>query len=345
MNLTVLLIAAYLPLLPVLLLILRSRSFGRGSVGTFLKLFFLGAAAAVPAFLMEAGASLAVLILLEIFPENAFGGNLAMVSAFLRYLLAAALIEEGWKHFVLRTSTWKQMTMETVSDGAAAAAVVGAGFSAVMYAAWQAGNSIVPAEMDVLHRALPDFLRAGAVSSFLFALLFVPSHFGFSGFMGALYGVAKRSEQKNHGGRAGFMLVVSYLLPVIVHGICAAMIGYGIMEDKLLFLTLGFVSEALLALLIMGALASAREDSLYADSMDLLPPAPVDFADSEEFADFAEAGGQAADHDAAASGTIPGEDSVSGTDPGENAAAEVENDGGYGFGEAAGTVDDDAAPT
>ena len=61
MNLTVLLIAAYLPVLPVLFIILRSGSFGRGSAGTFLKLFFLGVAAAVPSFLMEAGAMIALL--------------------------------------------------------------------------------------------------------------------------------------------------------------------------------------------------------------------------------------------------------------------------------------------
>ena len=44
MNLTILLIAAYLPLPLLLFMILRSGSFGKGSIGTMLKLFFLGVA-------------------------------------------------------------------------------------------------------------------------------------------------------------------------------------------------------------------------------------------------------------------------------------------------------------
>ena len=52
MSPVILLIAAYLPILVVLFMVLRSGSFGKGSVGTLLKLFFLGAGAAVLAFLM-----------------------------------------------------------------------------------------------------------------------------------------------------------------------------------------------------------------------------------------------------------------------------------------------------
>lgn len=71
MNLTVLLIAAYLPLPFILFMILRSGSFGKGSVGTLLKLFFLGAAVAVPAFLMEASCLFVIKLILGIFPEGA----------------------------------------------------------------------------------------------------------------------------------------------------------------------------------------------------------------------------------------------------------------------------------
>lgn len=112
MNISVLLIAAYLPLLPILFLILRSGSFGRGSAGTFLKLFFLGVAAAVPAFLMEAGGMLAVTVLMKVFLSGSREESLYLISAVLRYVLVAAVIEEAWKHFVLRKSTWTQMTME-----------------------------------------------------------------------------------------------------------------------------------------------------------------------------------------------------------------------------------------
>ena len=69
MNLTVLLIAAFLPLPVLLFMILRSGSFGKGSIGTMLKLFFLGVASAVPAFLMEAGCLLVISVFLGLFPD------------------------------------------------------------------------------------------------------------------------------------------------------------------------------------------------------------------------------------------------------------------------------------
>lgn len=290
MNLTVLLIAAYLPLPIILFMILRSGSFGKGSIGTMLKLFFFGVAAAVPAFLMEAGCLLVINILLGLFPDGAFGGNMPIVSAVLRYFIAAALIEEGWKLFVLHASTWKQMIMENIPDGIAASALVGTGFSAVMYGAWQAAYYVVPADMDAVRRAMPDFLGAGPVIAFLFALLYIFSHFGFSGIMGAFYGIAKGSEQKEHGKRAGFMLFVSGLLPIFLHGFCMTLIGYGISEEKTLWVVIGLALEVILALLMVMMLSRASD----ADGNDTsfgTENQPVDFADSEEFADFAEAAG------------------------------------------------------
>ena len=132
MNLIVLLIAAWLPLLPVLFILLRSGSFGKGSLGMLVRLFFLGVAAAVPAFLMEAGALIVVTILFRLFPDPEGGRGLLVLSVILRYMVVTAVIEEAWKHFILRVSTWKQMTMETAADGIAAAGVVSAGFAAVL---------------------------------------------------------------------------------------------------------------------------------------------------------------------------------------------------------------------
>ena len=291
MNLTVLLIAAYLPLPFILFMILRSGSFGKGSVGTLLKLFFLGAAVAVPAFLMEASCLFVIKMILGIFPEGAFGGNLPLVSAILRSLIAVALIQEGWRLFVLRKTTWKQMTMETLADGIAASAVVGAGFSMVMYGAWQAVFRLLPANLDAVRDAFPDFLHAGTVTAFIFALLFMFSIFGFSGLMGAFYGIAKREEQKDHGGRAGFMLFLSFLLPVLFHGLCAALIGYGIAEAKVLWLAIGLVLEVLMGFLMAAELGRTSDQASGEDQFGT-GEKPVDFADSEEFASFAENSGK-----------------------------------------------------
>lgn len=291
MNLTIILIAAYLPLFPLLFLILRSRSFGKGSRRIFFKLLFLGLLAAVPAFLMAAGGLGAAAVIFRLFPENAEGKQAALFSVLLRYVLAGALIEEAWKHFILRISTWKQMTMETVGDGIAAAAVVGTAFSAVLYLAWQAAYHVLPPDLEILRSAMPDFLSAGPVAAFIHALLFIPSHFGYAGLMGVLYGFAKGSEQKKHSGRAGFMLTVSFLLAVLAHGVIESLVGYGFVTGQKLWLILGFAAEALLAFLMASALVAVRDSSLEAALGQDEPEPPVEFADSEEFADFAEAEG------------------------------------------------------
>ena len=284
MNLIVLLIAAYLPLPFILFLILRSGSFGRGSLGTLFKLFFLGVASAVPAFLMEAGALLAVSILLRLFPEDASGGMLPVLTVVLKYVIVIAVIEECWKHFVLRVSTWKQMTMDTVGDGIAASTLVSAGFAAVMYGAWMAGYCLIPEDMEFVRSGMPEYLSAGPVSTFLFALLYIFTHFGYSGFMGALYGVAKGSEQKEHGGRAGFMLGVSLVLPILVHGGVAALTAYGFMTGQVLWLALGLAAGTLLGALMVSVLRSSKNEVDFLQTADK----PVEFADSEEFAEFAE---------------------------------------------------------
>lgn len=297
MNRTVLMITAFLPLIPMMAVTLRSGAFGRGSVGMLFRLFFLGVISAVPAFLMEAGCMLAVSVAMRIFPA---AGNFVQIRTLLRYVLAAALIEEGWKHFVLRSSTWDKMIMETVADGIAASAVVGIGFSAVIYAAWQVSDLLIPADMEVLRAAMPEFLHAGAVASFLFALLFIPSHFGYSGLMGALYGLAKGSEQKEHGIRAKLMLFISFLVPVTAHGAFSASLGYGIGENKILWMGLGFLGEALCALIVGMAMGAARDDMLadrYGVGGEEEEMEDVDFADSEEFAEFAEAAGGKKDGD------------------------------------------------
>lgn len=313
MNVAVLLIAAYLMLIPVLYLVIRSGAFGKGSGGTLLKLFFLGAAVAVPAFLMEAGLLLLVTVVLRLLRDGQFTGGFLLVSCILRYVLATALVEELCKLFVLRSVTWKQMTMEKITDGTAASAVVGAGFSAVMILAWLAAWSLVPEDMASLRNAMPDFLRAGAVISFLFALLYIPSHFGYSGFMGSLYGVAKGSEQKNHGGRAGFMLFVSFMMPFLVHSACMVMIGYGIAGESLLWIILGLAAEVLLAAAVMKTLSGAkREGKLLEEEADT----GVDFADSEEFADFAEAAGAEEGH-LISVGSEDGDDHLPGIGGGE----------------------------
>ena len=108
--------------------------------------------------------------------------------------------------------------------------------------------------------------------------------------MGAFYGIAKGSEQKEHGKRAGFMFFFSGLLPILLHGFCAALSGYGIAEGKPVWVAVGLALEAVLALL-MAAMLGRASDAVSEDFYSAAENQPVDFADSEEFAFFAESQG------------------------------------------------------
>ena len=123
----------------------------------------------------------------------------------------------------------------------------------------------------------------------IYALLFAFGHFGFSGLMGAFYGAAKTLQQKEHGKRAGFMLVFSFILPVLAHGACAALIVYGIEKEKVLWLVIGLLAQTALAVLMAMTLSNASDAG--ADDFNRNEDRKVDFGDSEEFAGFAEASG------------------------------------------------------
>ena len=277
---------------------------------------------------------LAVTVLMKVFLSGSREESLYLISAVLRYVLVAAVIEEAWKHFVLRKSTWTQMTMETVADGMAASAAVGAGFSAVMFLAWQVSYWMIPADMASLRAGMPDFLSAGSIISFVYALLFIPAHFGLSGFMGALYGIAKGSDQKSHSGRAGFMLSMSYLLPVLLHGICAGMIGYGLSSGQILWYILGFVAEGILAMVIAITLSSARDAALAAfaaaEAVNSANAANAANADNTANADGAAYASSAENPEA------PGTDTTAET--GETGFPALEGPGGLCYG----TVEDSA---
>lgn len=319
MNLTVLLISAFLPLPVILFAALRSGAFGRGSIGMLLRLLFLGAASAVPAFLMEAGGLLLAAAIQRILFATSSGGAQAVAMGFLRHVLVIGLLEEGWKLFILRATTWKKMTMETVGDGIAASVVVASGFSIVLYCLWHAGYRIVPSDMDWIRAAMPEYLGAGSVAAFLFALLYAPCHFGYGGFMGALYSAAKGAEQKGHEKRSMLFLFLSLLLPVLAHGTFSALLGYGIANGQPFWTVFGFLVNIALIAVMAGAFSAASASSLNAPPEAYLMPqgegagsAPagafsgdgaeaggtgglVDFGDSEEFAEFAEASGSGGD--------------------------------------------------
>ena len=85
---------------------------------------------------------------------------------------------------------------------------------------------------------------------------------------------------KEHSGFCS----VSLVLPILVHGGVAALTGYGFMTGQVLWLALGLAAGTLLGALMVSVLRSSKNEVDFLQTADK----PVEFADSEEFAEFAE---------------------------------------------------------
>ncbi|NCC67154.1 MAG: PrsW family intramembrane metalloprotease [Clostridia bacterium] len=154
------------------------------------KLFFLGVLSAIPACIMELIGGNVLDMFVE--PDNPV---YSIVTAF----LVVAVVEEGFKFFFLKRATWNNPNFNYRFDGVVYAVFVSLGFAAI--------ENILYVFSYGLSVALPR------------ALLAVPAHMGFAVFMGAFYGNAQLWRAK--GKRAGMYanLIMSYLLPVLLHGI------------------------------------------------------------------------------------------------------------------------------
>ncbi len=154
------------------------------------KLFFLGVLSAIPACIMELIGGNVLDMFVE--PENPV---YSIVTAF----LVVAVVEEGFKFLFLKRATWNNPDFNYRFDGVVYAVFVSLGFAAI--------ENILYVFSYGLSVALPR------------ALLAVPAHMGFAVFMGAFYGSAQLCRAK--GKRAGMYvnLSLSYLLPVLLHGI------------------------------------------------------------------------------------------------------------------------------
>ena len=133
------------------------------------------------------------------------------------------------------------------------------------------------------------------------------------------------------------MLSMSYLLPVLMHGICAGMIGYGLSSDQVLWYILGFVAEGILAMVIAITLSSARDAALAAfaaaEAVNSANAANAANADNTANADGADGAAYAS---AAENPEAPNTDTT--TETGETGFPALEEPGGLYFG----TVEDSA---
>lgn len=134
---------------------------------------------------------------------------------FLTAFLVVAVVEEGTKFFFLYRRTWRDPNFNFRFDGIVYAVFVSLGFAAfenVKYV-FNYGLSV----------ALPR------------AILAVPGHMGFAVFMGVFYGRAKRCFDRGNMGGCRWNLALSYLCPVLLHGVYDTCCMSGTTQSTLVF--------------------------------------------------------------------------------------------------------------
>ena len=183
-------LAAVLPAIFLMRYVYRQDQIEPEPVGLLASLVWKGVLAALAAIVLE---SLGQMVL-----DGQVSQDNPNYVYYLAFLVVAA-VEEGTKLFFLYRRTWKEPDFNYRFD-----AIVYAVFVSLGFAAFENVKYVFSYGLSV---ALPR------------AILAVPGHMGFAVFMGIFYGRAKRCA--DWGNRFGCKanLVLSYLLPVALHGV------------------------------------------------------------------------------------------------------------------------------
>lgn len=199
-------LAAVLPAIFLMRYVYRQDQAEPEPMGLLVSLIGKGILAALAAIVLEV---LGQALLDGLVPED--NPNYVYYMAF----LVVAAVEEGTKYFFLYRRTWNDPNFNYRFD-----AIVYAVFVSLGFAAFENVKYVFTYGLSV---ALPR------------AILAVPGHMGFAVFMGIFYGRAKRCA--DWGNRLGcrINLMLSYLFPVVLHGVYDSCCMTGTNRSTLVF--------------------------------------------------------------------------------------------------------------
>lgn len=179
-----------LPAIALLYYIYRLDRVEKEPMGLIVRLFLLGGVTIFGAMIVE---RILGSILLSI-----FGSDTSLLYQILFNLLVIALTEEGFKFLVLRTVTWWRQEFNFRFDAVVYAAAVSLGFAAFENVAYifSFGGGVIIAR----------------------ALTAIPLHCIAGVFMGHYYGEAKFAAVRIQPDKSNWYLLMSILIPVLIHG-------------------------------------------------------------------------------------------------------------------------------
>ena len=181
--------AALLPAVALMWYIWKKDRIEPESLSLVKNLALLGALTTIPASILEL---IGGKLLRTFLPETGY------VYLFLFYFLFVAGSEELGKFLVLRIRTWNSPAFSFTYDAVVYAVAASLGFAALE---------------NVLYVVLSGFGTA-----ILRAVTAVPGHAVFGVFMGYHYGIAKRAAVYGDRALARREMLLTYLVPVLLHG-------------------------------------------------------------------------------------------------------------------------------
>lgn len=184
-----LLMLAVLPTFFLIVFIYYKDSYEKEPVGLLISLFALGMVSVIPALIIET--------LGELLFSSMFGDNTSVYN-FFNVFFCVAIAEEGGKYIFTYLRTWNNKNFNYKFDGIVYAVLVSLGFATVE---------------NILY-----VMQGGLSVAIARGLLSVPSHAIDAVYMGYYYGLAKYYDSVGNTRSKNRCMVLSIIVPVILHG-------------------------------------------------------------------------------------------------------------------------------
>lgn len=184
-----LLMLAVLPTFFLMVFIYYKDSYEKEPVGLLISLFALGMVSVIPALIIET--------LGELLFSSMFGDNTSVYN-FFNVFFCVAIAEEGGKYIFTYLRTWNNKNFNYKFDGIVYAVLVSLGFATVE---------------NILY-----VMQGGLSVAIARGLLSVPSHAIDAVYMGYYYGLAKYYDSVGNTRSKNRCMVLSIIVPIILHG-------------------------------------------------------------------------------------------------------------------------------
>ena len=184
--------AAVAPAIALLVAVYRRDRLEKEPIGLLRSLLLWGILAT---FLAVASESIGAVALAYFLP----GGENHPAYPFWMFFVVVALSEEGFKYLILRWRTWNSPHFNCRFDGIVYAVFVSLGF-----ALWENIGYV---------------LMYGFGAAIMRAITAIPGHASFGVFMGAYYGLARRSANNGEPTASRLWRVLAVLIPTLIHGL------------------------------------------------------------------------------------------------------------------------------